>query len=341
MHRVRRTTDRTTLIEATTFLAFYLIGQFDSTFTRMKADIAAAVAEYAIMHRTSRSAPTPRRAKSHRGGAWGAGRQDRVEPADERDAGGDGAGAVPELVRGFRPRPRQTRRPPPAALDPATAALFPDSFQDSDARSHPERLDGRQGLRDAIEVNPRRGRTPDLRNRDFDHLSLPHSTTAESAGEHRQRHHRATSSRRRTRCCSPSSTLLSLDLAAPTSMLRADPLAPPNSCVLARSRRLSPRVPFSLFTQLRARHVYGTSNRHHRQPSAHPPREVLDMTRRLAVPRSDSPPSTTHCAADVRQINANTDQSRTLATLRDTLLPKLLSGELRVKQAIYLRETTA
>jgi len=30
------------------------------------------------------------------------------------------------------------------------------------------------------------------------------------------------------------------------------------------------------------------------------------------------------------QIRANTDQSRTLATLRDTLLPKLLSGELSV-----------
>jgi type I restriction enzyme, S subunit len=41
----------------------------------------------------------------------GAGRQDRIESADERDAGGDGAGAVPKLVRRFRPRPRQTRRP--------------------------------------------------------------------------------------------------------------------------------------------------------------------------------------------------------------------------------------
>jgi type I restriction enzyme, S subunit len=30
------------------------------------------------------------------------------------------------------------------------------------------------------------------------------------------------------------------------------------------------------------------------------------------------------------QINRNIDQSRTLATLRDTLLPKLLSGELSV-----------
>ena len=30
------------------------------------------------------------------------------------------------------------------------------------------------------------------------------------------------------------------------------------------------------------------------------------------------------------RINRNTDQSRTLATLRDALLPKLLSGELSV-----------
>ncbi len=33
------------------------------------------------------------------------------------------------------------------------------------------------------------------------------------------------------------------------------------------------------------------------------------------------------------QISANHAQSRTLATLRDTLLPKLLSGELRVNEA--------
>ena len=44
---------------------------------------------------------------------WGDGRQDRVEPADERDAGVDGPCAVPELVHRLRPRPRQTRQPPP------------------------------------------------------------------------------------------------------------------------------------------------------------------------------------------------------------------------------------
>ena len=34
-----------------------------------------------------------------------------------------------------------------------------------------------------------------------------------------------------------------------------------------------------------------------------------------------------------QQVRANLHQSRTLATLRDTLLPKLLSGELRVAES--------
>ena len=37
----------------------------------------------------------------------------------------------------------------------------------------------------------------------------------------------------------------------------------------------------------------------------------------------------------MKQQKANEDQSRTLATLRDTLLPKLLSGELRLKELPY------
>jgi type I restriction enzyme S subunit len=35
----------------------------------------------------------------------------------------------------------------------------------------------------------------------------------------------------------------------------------------------------------------------------------------------------------VRRIVCNIHESRTLAALRDTLLPKLISGELRVKDA--------
>jgi type I restriction enzyme S subunit len=44
----------------------------------------------------------------------------------------------------------------------------------------------------------------------------------------------------------------------------------------------------------------------------------------------------------IDRIHANLHQSRTLATLRDTLLPKLLSGELSVEDAgeIVNEETT-
>jgi type I restriction enzyme S subunit len=37
-------------------------------------------------------------------------------------------------------------------------------------------------------------------------------------------------------------------------------------------------------------------------------------------------------------VNVNLHQSHTLATLRDTLLPKLLSGELRVGEAEQIME---
>lgn len=43
----------------------------------------------------------------------------------------------------------------------------------------------------------------------------------------------------------------------------------------------------------------------------------------------------------VKRIAAQGEESRTLATLRDTLLPKLLSGELRVTEANHFSETTA
>jgi type I restriction enzyme S subunit len=38
----------------------------------------------------------------------------------------------------------------------------------------------------------------------------------------------------------------------------------------------------------------------------------------------------------VRRVFANCNQSRTLAALRDALLPKLISGELRVKDGVEL-----
>ena len=63
-------------------------------------------------HRENTHCPSGiRRATRHRPHPRHVGRQDRAEPTDERDAGGDGAGVVQVVVRGLRPRPRKGRRP--------------------------------------------------------------------------------------------------------------------------------------------------------------------------------------------------------------------------------------
>jgi type I restriction enzyme S subunit len=64
------------------------------------------------------------------------------------------------------------------------------------------------------------------------------------------------------------------------------------------------------------------------QESVVPPRELTDAFGRLAKPL-------------VAQMRNNEEESSTLATLRDTLLPKLLSGEIRVSEAESLAEKAA
>ncbi|MCL4184111.1 MAG: hypothetical protein KJ011_11755 [Burkholderiaceae bacterium] len=49
----------------------------------------------------------------------------------------------------------------------------------------------------------------------------------------------------------------------------------------------------------------------------------------------------THVVSLVERVAANLTESRALATLRDTLLPQLISGELRVKDAERIIEVTA
>ncbi len=65
--------------------------------------------------------------------------------------------------------------------------------------------------------------------------------------------------------------------------------------------------------------VFGSINKadFERLPFVAPPQAVLDCFERLASPIDD-------------RVESNEDESRTLAALRDTLLPKLVSGELRI-----------
>ena len=93
-----------------------------TVFTNLKTDILKS-------HRVQ--APAPRRAAGHCPGSGDAGRQDRAEPADERDAGGDGTGALQVVVRGLRPgaredgRPLAARRVPPPASPPTSTTSSP------------------------------------------------------------------------------------------------------------------------------------------------------------------------------------------------------------------------
>ena len=90
------------------------------------------------------SDPTYLRAAGHRPCAGDAGRQDRAEPADERDAGGDGAGALQVVVRGLRPGARQDGWPlapgrvPPRPPRRTLHDLFPDRLVDSELGAIPE-----------------------------------------------------------------------------------------------------------------------------------------------------------------------------------------------------------
>ena len=95
---------------------------------------------------------------------------------------------------------------------------------------------------------------------------------------------------------------------------------------------------FSLFTSSAFASIYGTlvtgtTGSHQR---IHP-ESVLDM--RIVIPSAPLIRAFTDFAKPMfDQINRNTEQSRTLATLRDTLLPKLLSGELSVAEATGNRD---
>ncbi|HEY5779993.1 MAG TPA: hypothetical protein VIT00_14720 [Terrimicrobiaceae bacterium] len=88
---------------------------------------------------------------------------------------------------------------------------------------------------------------------------------------------------------------------------------------------------FCRFSVVCLRHRYGTlvtgtTGSHQRIR----PESVLDM--KVVIPSPALIQAFTKMATPMfDRINRNTEQSRTLATLRDTLLPKLLSGALSLK----------
>ena len=218
---------------------------------------------------------------------------------------------------------------PPAALDPATAALFPEHLEDSPLGHIPKGWTA-QRLPDAIEVNPRRTLKRGTIAPYLDMKNLP--TQGHSAEEVIDREFSSgtkfqngdTLLARITPCLENGKTgyvdfledgQVGWGSTEYIVLAPKPPLPPQFGYLLARSDALRTHA---------IQNMTGTSGRQ-RVPSecfhnfwlAVPPPDIACRFDELTAPL-------------MAKIKANSTESRTLATLRDTLLPKLLNGDLRI-----------
>ena len=227
---------------------------------------------------------------------------------------------------------------PPPALSPATAALFPDSFEDSELGKIPKRWT--VGKVSDLATLSRAALNPgDYPDESFDHFSLPAFDNG------------------RTPKAELGSAIMSNKLVvAPDSVLlsKLNPHIPRIWLPVLRSWHRSvcstefmvacakPGVSrdylFSQFTSSTFASVYGTlvtgtTGSHQRIK----PESVLEM--RIVLPSRSLVEAFTKIAKPMfDRANRNISESGSLAAIRDALLPKLLSGEIRVAEAERLVE---
>jgi type I restriction enzyme S subunit len=218
------------------------------------------------------------------------------------------------------------RQPP--GMDEKTAAFFPSSFQDSELGEIPEGWNVGK-ISDLTEfsrssVNP--GNFPD---ETFDHYSLPafdegRQPKAEVGAEIKSNKLTVT----------PDAVLLSkLNPHIPRIWLPKLSESRRSVCsteflVACPSSQSSQEYLFALFTSIRFSTVYstlvtGTTGSHQRIKA-----DAVQNLETVIPPEKLVTAFTAFTRPLFARINHNTAESRTLATLRDTLLPKLLSGEL-------------
>ena len=268
----------------------------------------------------------PSRTTRHRPHPGNAGRQDRTEPAHERDAGGDGAGAVQGLVRGFRPHPHQDRGP--RSL-PRTEIwdLFPDKLDEDGKPEGWEVFRLNQIAKHHTEVlSP--AATPDT---EFEHFSLP----AFDAGR-RPAIDKGLSIKSNKTLVPKRAVLLSkLNPEIPRVWLPEDPsqrqqIGSTEFLALVPSVIAGRALLFCLFSDDRFREmlqsmVTGTSKSHQRiSPKSLYEREVIAGNIQLFARFEEL----AHYLL-VKTL-ANRSEAWTLAQARDLLLPNLVSGEIRV-----------
>ena len=217
-----------------------------------------------------------------------------------------------------------------ANLDPATAALFPASFQDSELGHIPKRWEiGKVGdLADFSRSSVNPGEFPD---EVFDHYSMP----AFDEGRTPKAELGSTIKSNKLVVSQDSVLLSKLNPHIPRTWIPDLHGTRRSVCstefIVATPREgYSREFLFSLFKSAAFASTYGTlvtgtTGSHQRIR----PESVLEMS--TAIPPFQLVEAfTTITKPMLDQTNRNIDQSHTLATLRDTLLPKLLSGELSV-----------
>ena len=218
----------------------------------------------------------------------------------------------------------------PEGMDKATAALFPNAFQESSLGPVPKGW--KVGMISDLATLNRGAVNPgDFPTETFDHFSLP---SFDNGRTPKVELGSAIMSNKFT--VLPNSVLLSkLNPHIPRIWLPDLNALRRSVCstefmVVCSKLGVSREYLFSLFTSSAFASIYGTlvtgtTGSHQRIR----PESVLEM--KIVIP----PPPLIQAFTDIAKpifdrINRNTEQSRTLATLRDTLLPKLLSGELSV-----------
>ena len=218
---------------------------------------------------------------------------------------------------------------PPAALDPATAALFPATFQASEAGQIPKGWTVGK-VSDLATLNRGAVDPGAFPTETFDHFSLP---AFDNSRTPKVELGSAIMSNKLT--VTPNSVLLSkLNPHIPRIWLPDLHASRRSVCstefmVACSKPGVSREYLFSLFTSSAFASIYGTlvtgtTGSHQRIQ----PESVLDM--KVVIPTADLIRAFTDIAKPMfDRTNRNTEQSRTLATLRDTLLPKLLSGEIK------------
>ncbi len=207
----------------------------------------------------------------------------------------------------------------PHGLDTTTAALFPDSFQESPIGVVPHGWEvGR--LDDTLTLQ----RGFDLPTPDRTHGKYPVMAASGPNGCHDKFMVRG-----------PGVTTGRSGVLGKVFFIHGEFWPLNTSLWVNEFKRVSPAYAFHLlrgldFEMFNAGSAVPTLNRNHvhNLPVVMPPQLIVEAFDAQVMPL-------------MKQQKANEDQSATLATLRDALLPKLLSGELNVKPGVQDLETVA